>query len=78
MTNMRVSIQFHSLDQLHLGPLDSTALAVFLHSLVYLVHEEQGICRFQMMLVVFLMSSTNALEWYIRVKVMRTKSPMIT
>ena len=39
-----MSIQFHSLHQLqlHLGPLDSMALAVFLHSLVYLVHEEQG------------------------------------
>ena len=36
-------IQFHSLDQLelHLGPWDSMALAV-LHSLVYLVREEQG------------------------------------
>ena len=36
-------IQFHSLDQLqlHLGPLDSMALAI-LHSLVYLVREEQG------------------------------------
>ena len=42
--NKHVSIQFHSLHQLqlHLGPLDSMALSVFLHSLVYLVHEEQG------------------------------------
>ena len=42
--NQYVSIQFHSLHQLqlHLVPLDSMALAIFLHSLVYLVHEEQG------------------------------------
>ena len=60
-----MSIQFHSLHQLqlHLGPLDSMALAVFLHSLVYLVHEEQGM-PVPNDVGNFLMSSTDSLEWY--------------
>jgi hypothetical protein len=40
------------------------ALAVFLHSLVYLVHEEQGMPVPNDVGIVFLMSSTDALEWY--------------